>query len=193
MPYRDHMITACARSRLCWTFRGCIQSWRPTTRRLAAPALRPNERLHVQLGPATQGEPNAAAFARRGCTVCHFQIAEVAVPRELFQEILRRIDGLRPRSAQRSDWSGCVITTEGVYLNARSPDWTPFGTAGTFQSSSGECRIISIRLKIKNSEVVDRPPPPQPGSDRIAVVVAPPKLDGAEIAGAADGLNHQGI
>jgi hypothetical protein len=26
-----------------------------------------------------------------------FQIAEVAVPRELFQEILRLIDGLRPR------------------------------------------------------------------------------------------------
>ena len=29
-----------------------------------------------------------------------FQIAEVAVPRELFQEILRLIDGLRPRPAQ---------------------------------------------------------------------------------------------
>ena len=28
-----------------------------------------------------------------------FQIAEVAVPRELFQEILRLIDGLRPRPA----------------------------------------------------------------------------------------------
>ena len=26
-----------------------------------------------------------------------FQMAEVAVPRELFQEILRLIDGLRPR------------------------------------------------------------------------------------------------
>src|SRR5262245_61756253 len=32
----SRMITACARSLLCWTFRGCIQSWRPTTRRLAA-------------------------------------------------------------------------------------------------------------------------------------------------------------
>jgi hypothetical protein len=36
--------------------------------------------------------------------VCHsryviFQMAEVAVPKELFQEILRLIDGLRPRSA----------------------------------------------------------------------------------------------
>ena len=38
---------------------------------------------------------------------------------------------------------------------ARSPDRTSFGTAGTFQSSSGECRIRSIRLKIKNSEVVE--------------------------------------
>ena len=28
-----------------------------------------------------------------------FQMAEVAVPRELFQEILRLIDGLRPRPA----------------------------------------------------------------------------------------------
>jgi Transposase DDE domain group 1 len=36
--------------------------------------------------------------------VCHgryviFQMAEVAVPEELFQEILRLIDGLRPRPA----------------------------------------------------------------------------------------------
>ena len=36
--------------------------------------------------------------------VCHgryviFQMAEVAVPKELFQEILRLIDGLRPRPA----------------------------------------------------------------------------------------------
>jgi hypothetical protein len=29
-----------------------------------------------------------------------FQMAEVAVPRELFEQILRRIDGLRRRSAQ---------------------------------------------------------------------------------------------
>ena len=28
-----------------------------------------------------------------------FQMAEVAVPKELFQKILRRIDGLRPRLA----------------------------------------------------------------------------------------------
>lgn len=28
-----------------------------------------------------------------------FQMAEVAVPRELFQEILRLIDGLRPNAA----------------------------------------------------------------------------------------------
>ena len=36
-----------------------------------APAPRPNERPHVQLGPDTQGEPNAATFARSGCTVRH--------------------------------------------------------------------------------------------------------------------------
>jgi|TARA_Y100000294_G_scaffold117003_2_gene108587 hypothetical protein len=33
-----------------------------------------------------------------GCYVT-FQMAEVAVPRDLFQKILRLIDGLRPRPA----------------------------------------------------------------------------------------------
>src|SRR6266536_3421899 len=57
--------------------------------------------------------------------VCHgryviFQMAEVAVPKELFQEIVRLIDGLRPDRPQRSNWrGGCVITTEGVRLDAR--------------------------------------------------------------------------
>jgi hypothetical protein len=37
-----------------------------------------------------------AKVARNGRHVI-FQIAEVAVPRELFQEILQLIDGLRPR------------------------------------------------------------------------------------------------
>jgi hypothetical protein len=60
-----------------------------------------------------------------------------------------------------SNWSGCVITTEGgVYLNA--------GKNGQIAGSDvvrygwnvpefiwGMCRIRSIRLKIKNSEVVE--------------------------------------
>ena len=39
-----------------------------------------------------------AKIVRHGHYVI-FQMAEVAVPRELFQEILRLIDGLRPRPA----------------------------------------------------------------------------------------------
>jgi len=39
-----------------------------------------------------------AKIVRHGRYVI-FQMAEVAVPRELFQEIMRLIDGLRPRPA----------------------------------------------------------------------------------------------
>jgi hypothetical protein len=39
-----------------------------------------------------------AKIVRHGRYVT-FQMAEVAVPRHLFREILRRIDGLRPRPA----------------------------------------------------------------------------------------------
>ena len=44
------------------------------------------------------GRMIGAKVARHGRYV-FFQMAEVAVPRELFGEILRLIDGLRPRPA----------------------------------------------------------------------------------------------
>jgi len=48
-----------------------------------------------------------------------FQMAEVAVPRELFEKILRLIDGLRPRPApeHRAGAVRCLITMGGVCLN----------------------------------------------------------------------------
>ncbi len=39
-----------------------------------------------------------AKVVRHGCYVT-FQLAEVAVSRDLFRKILRRIDGLRPKPA----------------------------------------------------------------------------------------------
>lgn len=52
-----------------------------------------------------------------------FQLAEVAVPKDLFEKILRLIDGLQPRPASvepgRSDAS---ITTGEVCLNDRERD-----------------------------------------------------------------------
>ena len=42
--------------------------------------------------------PISARVVRHGRYVI-FQMAEVAVPKELFQEILRLIDGPRPRAA----------------------------------------------------------------------------------------------
>jgi Transposase DDE domain group 1 len=47
-----------------------------------------------------------------------FQMAEVAVPRELFQEILRLIDGLRPRPAPASDWDGRMRHPDGRSVSA---------------------------------------------------------------------------
>ncbi len=49
-----------------------------------------------------------------------FQLAEVAVPRELFRKILRLIDDLRPRPAPAyaREIDGQVKTTGGVCLNA---------------------------------------------------------------------------
>jgi hypothetical protein len=38
------------------------------------------------------------------------QMAEGAVPKELVQEILRLIDGLRPRPAQRSNWRADALS-----------------------------------------------------------------------------------
>lgn len=47
-----------------------------------------------------------------------FQMAEVAVPKELFEKILRLIDGLRRRPAPTwTERGGCVVTTGGVRLN----------------------------------------------------------------------------
>jgi len=47
-----------------------------------------------------------------------FQMAEVAVPRELFDKILQLIDGLRRRPAPAQDRTGrCVVTTGRVHLN----------------------------------------------------------------------------
>jgi hypothetical protein len=52
---------------------------------------------------------------RRGRPLRHFQIAEVAVPKELFQKILRLIHGLRPRPAPAGQLEGgCLITPGGV-------------------------------------------------------------------------------
>jgi hypothetical protein len=47
------------------------------------------------------------------------QLAEVAVPRELFRKILSLIDDLRPRPAPAlaGDIDGVVKTTGGVCLN----------------------------------------------------------------------------
>jgi len=42
-----------------------------------------------------------------------FQMAEIAVPRELFGEILRLIDGLRPRPPQRRNWDGRMRHHDG--------------------------------------------------------------------------------
>jgi hypothetical protein len=40
------------------------------------------------------------------------RVFEVAVPREWFQEILRLIDGLRPRGRQRrTGTAGCIVAT----------------------------------------------------------------------------------
>ncbi len=49
-----------------------------------------------------------------------FQRADVAVPSRLFEEILRLIDGLRPRPAPglRAETVQCIIATRGVCLNA---------------------------------------------------------------------------
>ena len=65
--------TSCAR----WPCREEVEHWSLTTLR---------EKL-VKIG---------ARIVRHGRYVV-FQLAEVAVPRALFAEILRRIDGLRPR------------------------------------------------------------------------------------------------
>ena len=43
-----------------------------------------------------------AMVVRRGCKIT-FQMAEVAVPRGLFQEILRLIDGLRRTARQQPE------------------------------------------------------------------------------------------
>jgi hypothetical protein len=49
-----------------------------------------------------------------------FQMAEVAVPKELFEQIPRLIDGLQPRRLRhRAAAVGCIITTGGVRLNDR--------------------------------------------------------------------------
>jgi hypothetical protein len=52
-----------------------------------------------------------------------FQLAEVAVPRELFRKILSLIDDLRPRPApaQAGDIDGQVKPTGGVCLNVGKP------------------------------------------------------------------------
>ena len=77
-----------------------------------APAPRPNERPHVQLGPDTQGEPNAATFARSGCTVRNLpdgrgRGAEGIVPENTAAD--RR--SATKTSPQRRYWMfGCVIT-----------------------------------------------------------------------------------
>ena len=56
-------------------------------------------------------EPAAEAHQDRAKVVRHdryviFQMAEVAVPKELFQEILRLIDGMRPRPAPAQGLKG---------------------------------------------------------------------------------------
>jgi hypothetical protein len=57
----------------------------------------------------------------RHCRYVMFQLAEVAVPSELFRKILRRIDDLRPRPAPA--WAGEIDSqvkpTGGVCLKGR--------------------------------------------------------------------------
>jgi len=70
-----------------------------------------------------------------------FQMAEVAVPKQLFEEILRLIAGLRPDQAQRRAGTvGRVITTGGVCPNDRGKDrlvdQTPNFASGAAKTSA---------------------------------------------------------
>ena len=62
-------------------------------------------RLKMNRQPFMVADEPREKFVRIGAKVVRhgryviFQMAEVAVPKELFQEILRLIDGLRPRPA----------------------------------------------------------------------------------------------
>jgi len=65
-----------------------------------------------------------------------FQLAEVAVPREVFRKILSLIDDLRPRPApaQAGDIAGQVKTTGGVCLNGGKSGRMAFQTRADLQN-----------------------------------------------------------
>ena len=77
-----------------------------------------------------------------------FQLAEVAVPRELFRKILSLIDDLRPRPApaQAGEIDGQVKTTGGVCLNGGKSGRMAFRTQEKrkIRSSDG-CGENSVR------------------------------------------------
>jgi hypothetical protein len=62
---------------------------------------RPNKRV-VKF---YNGRGTAEQWIREGKNALRFQLAEVAVPRALFAEILRRIDGLRLRPPPLPAWA----------------------------------------------------------------------------------------
>ena len=57
------------------------------------------ERWSLTSARETVVKVGAKVIAHARCTV--FQIAEVAVPRDLFRRVLEMIDSLRPRSVKR--------------------------------------------------------------------------------------------
>ena len=64
-----------------------------------------------------------------------FQLAEVAVPRNLIREILRRIDGLRPKATStilNGSLESCRLTGE-VRLGEEKLDQTGFRTRSNHQ------------------------------------------------------------
>ena len=65
-----------------------------------------------------------------------FQLAEVAVPRELFRKILSLIDDLRlrPAPARPGEIGGQVKTTEGVCLNGEKSGHVVFQTKTNLQN-----------------------------------------------------------